>query len=275
MGWLLSCRAGNSYPPSALPDDPTAAESASAALRPLVAVATYNEAENIEAMVAAIREAVPQADVLITDDASPDGTGAIADRLAAADVQVTVNHRAGKLGLGTAYLAAFEHVGRSGHDVLVTLDSDLSHDPERIPDLLAPIAAGEADLVIGSRYVEGGGIEGWPRSRHLMSGAVNRYTRLLFGTRVRDCSGGFRAYRADGLAEIDWSRQVAKGYAFLEEVLFRCEAAGLRVAEVPIVFRDRIKGESKISLAEATSAIRDLAWVCLRDRVGRAGTRRP
>ena len=127
--------------------------------------------------------------------------------------------------------------------------------------------AGPHDLVIGSRYIEGGGIEGWPRSRHVMSGLVNRYTRLLFGTRVRDCSGGFRAYRVAKLKTVDWSRQVAKGYAFLEEVLYRCEAAGFRVGEVPIVFRDRERGSSKINRGEAISAVKDLAWVCLRDRV--------
>ena len=255
-------------------EDPPAAASDFPA-RVLVSVATYNEAENIEPLVRAIGERLPDAAVLIIDDASPDGTGAIADRLAEAKRSVRVVHRAGKLGLGTAYLEAFEQAIASGHAVLITMDSDFSHDPAALPSLVKRIddPAAPADLVIGSRYIPGGGIEGWPRRRHVMSGLVNRYTRLLFGTAVRDCSGGFRAYRVDRLATVDWSRQVARGYAFLEEVLYRCEAAGFRVAEVPIHFRDRIKGDSKISLGEAAHAVKDLAWVCVRDRLLRRGSR--
>ena len=243
----------------------------SAPLRTLVSVATYNEAENIASLVAQLRERVPTADVLVIDDASPDGTGDIVRGLAAADDHVAGLHREGKLGLGTAYLAAFEYAAAHSYDALVTMDSDFSHDPADVPRLLQPLREETADLVIGSRYIEGGGIEGWPRSRHWMSAGVNTYTRLLFGTRVRDCSGGFRAYRVAPLTTIDWSRQVARGYAFLEEVLYRCEAAGLRVREVPIVFRDRVKGQSKINRSEAVAAVWNLAHVAVRDRLLRRG----
>ena len=236
-------------------------------LKTLVSIATYNEIENVEALVASLRKRLPAADVLVIDDNSPDGTGDAVRRMAADDAYVHGLHRAGKLGLGTAYLAAFEYAAAHGYDVLVTMDSDFSHDPDAVASLVQPLADGKADLAIGSRYIDGGGIEGWPRSRHVMSRCVNTYTRLLFGTRVADCSGGFRAYRVAKLAEVDWSRQVAKGYAFLEEVLFRCERAGLRTVEVPILFRDREQGTSKISLKEAGSAVIDLARVCWRDRI--------
>ena len=235
-------------------------------LRTLVSVATYNEIENVEALVTALRTAVPTAHVLVIDDASPDGTGDVVRRLSESDPQVHGLHRSGKLGLGTAYLAAFEYAAEHGFDALVTMDSDFSHSPEAVVSLVQPLAADRADLVIGSRYVPGGGIEGWPRSRHVMSRAVNTYTRLLFGPLAADCSGGFRAYRVAKLRQVDWSRQVARGYAFLEEVLFRCAAAGFRIDEVPIVFRDREQGTSKISWKEATAALRDLATVRWRER---------
>ena len=253
-----------------MPDEPAPAEPAPA-LRTVVSVATYNEIENIERLVGELRQTVPAADVLVIDDNSPDGTGDCVRRLAAADPHVHGLHRTGKLGLGTAYLAAFDWAAEHGFDVLVTMDSDFSHAPADVPRLIEPLADDRADLVIGSRYVPGGGIEGWPRSRHLMSRCVNGYTRLLFGTRTRDCSGGFRGYRVARLADVDWSRQVARGYAFLEEVLYRCQAAGLRTEEVPIVFRDREVGDSKINLGEAASAVVDLATVCLRDRLLRRG----
>jgi len=224
----------------------------------LVSLCTYNEAENLPLLVPRILDAVPQAHVLVVDDNSPDGTGKIADEMAAQDPRVKVLHRTGKLGLGTATLAAFQFAADQGYEFVLNLDADFSHPPETIPELLK-LAAG-ADVVIGSRYVPGGRIEGWGLKRHFMSRGVNFYSRLLLRLPTRDCSGAFRCYRVSLLKKLDWSKIRGKGYAFQEEILYRCRRVGGRFKETPIQFVDRRYGSSKINMREAMIAL----WVILR-----------
>lgn len=209
-------------------------------------VPTYNEMENIQALLAAVRGAVPMASILVVDDNSPDGTGALAEQAAAELGQIKVIHRPGKQGLGSAYRNGFTVALDEGYDVVVSMDVDFSHDPNVIPSLLAAIEAG-ADGVIGSRYVPGGATADWPLHRRLLSRWGNRYTGAVLGLRVRDCTSGFRAYRATALRDIDPSSTSAEGYAFLTELVRRLVVRGHDVAEVPIVFRDREFGTSKMS----------------------------
>ena len=215
-------------------------------MRAVVVAPTYNEAENIQAFVAAVRAAVPAADLLVVDDNSPDGTGALAEQAAAELGQVKVLHRPGKQGLGSAYRNGFQVALDEGYDVVVSMDVDFSHDPTVIRSLIAGVESG-ADLVIGSRYVKGGATEGWPLHRRLLSRWGNRYTGVLLGLGVHDATSGFRAYRASALRDIDPSSTAAEGYAFLYELVRRLVMSGHSVAEVPIVFRDREHGTSKMS----------------------------
>ncbi len=215
-------------------------------MRVVVVVPTYNEQENIETFLGAVRHHVPDAHVLVVDDNSPDGTGAIAERVAADLGQVKVLHRPGKQGLGSAYRHGFSVARDEGYEVVVSMDVDLSHDPAVVADLLAAVDRG-ADAVIGSRYVPGGATEDWPLHRRLLSRWGNRYTGAVLGLGVRDCTSGFRAYRAEALRDIDPSTTGAEGYAFLTELVRRLVRRGWRVAEVPIVFRDRRFGTSKMS----------------------------
>jgi dolichol-phosphate mannosyltransferase len=215
-------------------------------VRVVVVAPTYNEAENIQAFVAAVREAVPAADLLVVDDNSPDGTGALAEQAAAELGQVKVLHRPGKQGLGSAYRNGFQVALDEGYDVVVSMDVDFSHDPTVIPSLLAGIENG-ADAVIGSRYVSGGATADWPLHRRLLSRWGNRYTGLVLGLGVRDATSGFRAYRASALRDIDPGSTAAEGYAFLTELVRRLVVKGHPVAEAPIVFRDRERGTSKMS----------------------------
>jgi dolichol-phosphate mannosyltransferase len=234
-------------------------------MRVLVVVPTYNERENVEILVPAVRATIPLADVLVVDDDSPDGTGDVAARLADRLGQIDVIHRPGKQGLGSAYRAGFEYGLDRGYDVVVSMDVDLSHDPEVLPELLRLIDAG-ADAVIGSRYVPGGATADWPWHRRVLSRWGNRYTSFVLQLRVRDCTSGYRAYRAAALKEIDPGTTTAEGYAFLTELVRRLVRADLRVIETPIVFRDRRYGTSKMSgriVAESmwlvtTWAIRDV-----------------
>lgn len=229
--------------------------------RILIALATYNERDNLAPLVAEIRAAVPTADVLILDDNSPDGTGAIADQLAQVDGRVTVLHRAGKLGLGTAVLAIIRRAIERDYDLLVTMDADFSHHPRYLPDLLGRMT--DADITIGSRYVAGGGVENWPLSRRLMSRATSRLVRLLLGLPIRDTSGNYRCYRIAVLRRANLDNIVSAGYSFLQEVLHRCHLAGARFAETPIVFVDRRVGSSKAGLKEmagSLSALFRLGW---------------
>lgn len=209
-------------------------------------VPTYNEIDNIDRFLRAVRSAVPEADIVVVDDNSPDGTGQAAEQAAAELGHVKVLHRAGKLGLGSAYRNGFALALDENYDVIVSMDVDFSHDPAVIPRLLAEIESG-ADAVIGSRYVSGGSTADWPLHRRLLSRWGNRYTGLVLGVRVRDCTSGFRAYRADALRAIRPETTTAEGYAFLTELARRLVTHGSTVAEVPIVFRDRERGTSKMS----------------------------
>lgn len=217
-------------------------------MKTLAAIATYNEAENIERLIRQILALDLRLEVLVIDDNSPDGTGLIADRLAAETGAVRVIHRPGKLGLGTATLAAVRYAVENGYDCLVTMDADFSHHPKYLPAILE--RASDHDVVIGSRYVKGGGVENWPFSRRLMSGTVNLYCRLVLRLGARDCSGGFRAYRRWVLETIDKTVFMSRGYSFQEEMLMKCAMAGASIAEVPIVFVDRASGATKANLKE-------------------------
>lgn len=221
--------------------------------RTLVALATYNERENLAALLAGIREKVPDGDVLVIDDGSPDGTGRLADELARASPWLKVTHRAGKLGLGTALLLGMRYAIERGYDLLVTMDADFSHHPRYLPALLAGMR--DRDVMIGSRYVPGGGYIGWPLSRVFMSRGVNLLVRFLMRIPARDCSGGFRCYRVALLREARLERMQSHGYSFQEEMLFRCWQAGARLGETPIIFENRRVGTSKVSAAEIARSL--------------------
>jgi len=215
-------------------------------MRSVIVLPTYNEAENIVDFLHAVRAAAPHADILVVDDNSPDGTGELAGKIAAEDGHVRVLHREAKVGLGAAYRHGFSVAFEQGYDVIVSMDSDFSHDPSLIPSMLDRIEAG-ADLVIGSRYVPGGGTVNWPIHRRLLSRWGNRYTSFVLRADVRDCTSGFRAYRASALQAIDPLSTTADGYAFLTELARRVSNAGFAIVEVPLVFRDRERGVSKMS----------------------------
>jgi dolichol-phosphate mannosyltransferase len=219
----------------------------------LVCIPTYDEAPTIRRIVERTLAAVPDARILIADDDSPDGTGAIADGLARADRRVHVLHRAGKQGLGAAYLAAFAWGEARGYDVLVEMDADGSHRPEQLPALLAALDA--HDVAIGSRWVPGGSVQGWPLSRRLISRAGSLYARLALGIEEHDATSGFRAYRADAIRAIGPETIASEGYSFQIELLWRAVLAGLRIAEVPITFTDRELGRSKMSTRIVLEAI--------------------
>ena len=219
-----------------------------------VILPTYDEAENLPGISAAILEALPDATLLVVDDASPDGTGALADGLAASDPRVRVRHRAGKAGLGRAYLDGFRVALEGGAWAVIQMDADWSHDPAALPDLLAPIANDEADLVIGSRYVRGGRVEDWGLGRRLVSRCGSIFARSVLGLRPHDLTGGFKAWRALTLGSLAFDGIHAGGYVFQIEMTYRASRAGARLAEVPITFRDRRVGRSKMSrriIAEA------------------------
>jgi dolichol-phosphate mannosyltransferase len=218
----------------------------------LVSIATYNERENLRGLVGAILRAVPAANVLVVDDASPDGTGQLADDLAAEDPRVRVKHRTGKLGLGSAIVAGMKFAMDQGYERFVSMDADLSHDPKYLPALTRMDGC---DVKIGSRYVPGGGVENWPLSRYVISRGVNVLTRLLLNISARDASGGFRCYRTALLRKIDLDGLWSKGYSFQEEMLFRCLQAGARVKETPIVFADRREGASKANVKEMVRSL--------------------
>ena len=224
----------------------------------LVTLCTYNERDNVTALIPEIWKHAPGANILVIDDHSPDGTGDVADELAARDARVHVVHRSGKLGLGTAMLAGFQYAIDHGYEFLINLDADFSHPPRFIPALLALMD--HADVAIGSRYVVGGGVVGWGLRRHFMSRAINCYARTLLRLKTRDNSGSYRCYRLARLKEIDFDRFLSRGYAFQEEILYRCREIGCRFAETPIVFEERRYGASKINLKESMAA----GWIILR-----------
>ena len=220
----------------------------------LVIIPTYNEAENIRLIAGRLRRAVPEADLLIADDNSPDGTGALADELAARDPKVQVLHRAGKEGLGAAYVAGFAWAQERGYDVVVEMDADGSHAPEELPRLLNALR--DADLVLGSRWVQGGKVTNWPKHREVLSRGGNLYTRLALGLPMRDATGGYRAYRTEALAKLDLELVASQGYCFQVDLAWRAWNAGFRVVEVPITFTERERGESKMS----SDIVREAFW---------------
>ena len=213
--------------------------------RVVVLIPTYNERENLPRVVARVRAAVPAADVLVLDDSSPDGTGAVADALAAEDDAVHVLHRRDKEGLGAAYLAGFGWALDHGYDALVEMDADGSHQPEQLPRLLEALAG--ADVVLGSRWVPGGQVVNWPVHRKVLSVGGNLYTRVLLGMPVGDATGGFRVYRAAALKELDLHDVASQGYCFQVDLVWRAVRRGLTVREVPITFVEREVGDSKMS----------------------------
>jgi len=222
--------------------------------RVLVIIPTYNEAENIQIIVGRLRSAVPSVDILIADDNSPDGTGAIADELSAADPQIHVLHRAGKQGLGAAYLAGFAWAGEHHYEAVVEMDADGSHAPEQLPRLLDALA--EADAVIGSRWVRGGTVVNWPWHRWMISRTGNLYVRLALGMTVKDATGGYRAYRMTALDKMDIATVASQGYCFQVDLAWRAYRNGFRVVEVPITFAERERGASKMS----SSIVREALW---------------
>jgi glycosyltransferase involved in cell wall biosynthesis len=215
-------------------------------VRAIVVLPTYNEAENIVGLLRAVRAAAPEADVLVVDDSSPDGTAALAEESAAELGRIKVLRRAGKQGLGAAYRHGFTMAFDEGYDVIVSMDSDFSHDPAMIATMLQLVSGG-ADAVIGSRYVPGGSTVDWPLRRRLLSRWGNRYTAAVLRLPVSDCTSGFRAYRAEALRAIDPASTTAEGYAFLTELVRKLIAKGSTIVETPIVFRDRQFGTSKMS----------------------------
>lgn len=227
--------------------------------RILVIIPTYNELENLPVIIGRVRAAVPEADVLVADDNSPDGTGRLADELAAADDHVKVMHRRGKEGLGAAYLAGFAYALDQGYDVACEMDADGSHQPEQLPSLLAALRG--ADLVLGSRWVPGGGAENWPKYREFLSRGGSMYTRLMLSVPLRDATGGFRAFRASTLRALDLGTVDSQGYCFQIDLARRALQRGLVVKEVPIRFIERTAGVSKMSQRIVVEALwRTTVW---------------
>ncbi len=214
----------------------------------LVTLATYNERDNLAPLIKEIHHVLPHTDVLIIDDASPDGTGQVADELAAHDPRIRVLHRPGKLGLGTATLAAMRFAMLHDYDYVINLDADFSHHPRYLPALVAGMETN--DVMIGSRYVPGGGTVNWPLTRRLISRSVNLVVRFLMRIPARDCSGAYRCYRVSMLRQVAWDRVISRGYSFQQEVLYRCRLTGCRIGEIPIVFENRRAGVTKVNLGE-------------------------
>ena len=234
--------------------------------RVLVLIPTYNEKDNLPRIVGRVRSSVPDADILVLDDNSPDGTGAIADGLAAKDPQVHVMHRAGKQGLGAAYKAGFAWALERGYDGAVEMDADGSHQPEQLPSLLS--AARDADLVIGARWVRGGSVVNWPAHRKALSVGANIYTKVMLGLPVNDATGGYRVYRASALRAMDLDSVSSAGYGFQVDMTVALVRAGLRAVEVPIEFVEREVGESKMSGNIVTEAFVNVGKAGVTHRIG-------
>jgi dolichol-phosphate mannosyltransferase len=235
--------------------------------RVLVVVPTYNERVNLPVIVPAILQQDPRIEVLVVDDNSPDGTGAVADALAAETPRVHVLHRTAKQGLGKAYLAGFTWALERHYDFVIEMDADFFHDPKFLPEFLR--AAGDADLVIGSRYKSGVNVINWPISRLLLSIGANQYARWITGLPLSDSTGGFKCFRRAVLEAIDFSRVRSNGYAFQIEMSYRAWRKGFRLVEIPIVFTDRIEGQSKMNKRIVREAIWMVWWLRLRGLVGR------
>ena len=257
--------------------DPVTPTDAAPSSRTLVIIPTYDERDNLAGVVDRLLSATPQVSVLIADDNSPDGTGDLADRLAADDPRgrISVLHRTEKQGLGAAYIAGFRWGLERGYTVLVEMDADGSHPPERLPAMLAAVDSG-ADLAIGSRYVPGGRVVNWPWQRHVISRGGNLYSRIMLGVGIKDITAGFRAYRAGAIAELDLDAIESKGYCFQIDMTWRLLGNGRTVGEVPITFTERTVGESKMSesiFREAAVNVARWGWqkrrAQLRSLVGR------
>jgi dolichol-phosphate mannosyltransferase len=234
----------------------------------LIAIATYNEMENLPHLVDAIFQHVPDAHVLIVDDNSPDGTGRWADQYSVEDSRVRCVHRPAKLGLGTATIVGMKEAIQRGYEYVVNMDADFSHQPRDLPALIAGMESSQPtiDVMIGSRYRRGGGIVGWPRSRRIMSRFINAYTRFCLRLDVSDCSGSFRCYRVATLQRLDFGRIQSSGYSFFEEILWHLHRMGAQFGELPITFVNRKKGRSKISVSEAVGAVRVITRLGIRAR---------
>jgi len=228
-------------------------------MRLLISIATYNERDNLAPLLAEIHAIAPQADILIIDDNSPDGTGQLAEQLATADARIRVLHRAGKLGLGTATIAAMRYALGRHYDFLLNMDADFSHHPRYLPALLAGMD--KYDITIGSRYVPGGGTRNWPWSRQMISLSVNGLSRLLLRIPAHDTSGAFRCYRLAKLRRVPLDKIISRGYSFQEEVLYRCRKAGMTMGETAIIFEDRRAGASKVNGKEAVRSLGVLTWL--------------
>jgi len=239
--------------------------------RIVIVMPTYNERQNLEPIAGRVRAALPAADLLIVDDNSPDGTGDLADKLAEADPHVQVMHRTDKAGLGKAYIAGFGWALERGYDVIVEMDADGSHQPEHLPGLVA--ALNGADLSIGSRWVPGGKVVNWPKTREALSRAANIYTRIMLGLGVRDATAGFRAYRAATLRTISLDQVESTGYCLQIDLTLRVADAGLRIVEVPITFVEREHGASKMSNSIIMEAFWRVAQWGVQRRLGRRRTR--
>jgi dolichol-phosphate mannosyltransferase len=238
-----------------------------------VTIPTYQEVENIDLVVRRVRDALPDATIVVVDDSSPDGTADKAEALAAEVGNMHVLRRPSKMGLGSAYREGFAAGLARGYDVLVEIDADLSHNPADLPRLVNAIEQG-ADLAIGSRYVDGGSVPHWPRGRMLLSMAGNRYASWVLGLHIRDTTAGYRAYRASILERVDYARARSSGYGFQVELTYRVHRARGRITEVPICFTDRVRGTSKMSFGIVAEAMSSVTWWALRDRLGRR-RRRP
>jgi dolichol-phosphate mannosyltransferase len=241
--------------------------------RPLVVIPTYDEAENVQEIVGRVLAEVPGADVLVVDDGSPDGTGDIVEAMGSEDDRVHLLRRTGKLGLGTAYVAGFRWGLERGYDLLVEMDADGSHPADRLPALIDAVASADpADdvlLAIGSRWTAGGSVVDWPKPREVLSRGGNAYARIVLGLDVRDITAGFRVYRADAIARMDLDAVDSKGYCFQVDMTLRVHDLGGRIVEVPIRFRDRVRGVSKMSQAIVVEAmLRTTQWG-LQRRFGR------
>ncbi len=235
--------------------------------RVVMVIPTYNESDNLAWIIDRLRSAQPDVDVLVVDDNSPDGTGALADEIAAADSRVQVIHRTAKEGLGAAYLHGFEVALTQGYDVIGEMDADGSHQPEQLGLLLDALK--DADLVLGSRWVPGGSVVNWPLSRQVLSRGGNLYVRLLLGVPIKDATGGFRLFRRSTLDTIDLAGVESTGYVFQTDLVWRVLRAGLRVVEVPIEFVERTRGDSKMSGPVARESLRRVTGWGIRERLQR------
>jgi dolichol-phosphate mannosyltransferase len=238
----------------------------------LVMTATYNEIDNLPRLVDEVLAVVPQVDFLVVDDNSPDGTGRWCDERAAVEPRLRCLHRTGKLGLGTAIVMGMKYAIEHGYRHVLNMDADFSHHPRYLPTIIKgmdPPGGPALDVMIGSRYVPGGGTENWPLRRRLMSRAVNLYARWMLWLRANDCSGGYRCYRVQTLKRLDLDSIRSRGYSFQEEILWMLRRAGARIGETPIIFADREQGQSKINGREAVNALRIIASLGVRNVLGR------